>query len=285
MNAETSAAQTGPHWREGSVSSWIFATDHKRIGMLWLAVGGLGHLPRRDPRARQRAPDRPARRGPDRAGDVCQRRDDAGHAPDLRRHPSPRARSRGGHRPAPARGARAGAARPLGVRALAGRGRYRRRRALVVLEGRRSTLELDEHSEHRPRSVPPGRDRAPDGPVPDRAGDAPDGDRARRDVPWAPRTRDEQRPAAALRAVRRNLRNGSARARVDLAARERPPSARPEEPWLVRLVHRRRSQAWSTGTSGCSARPSSRSSSCRRSESPPRSWRRSTAGRSPTAVS
>lgn len=42
MNAETSAAQTGPHWREGRVSSWIFATDHKRIGMLWLAVGGLG---------------------------------------------------------------------------------------------------------------------------------------------------------------------------------------------------------------------------------------------------
>ena len=44
MNAETSAAQTGPHWREGRVSSWIFATDHKRIGMLWLAVGGLGIL-------------------------------------------------------------------------------------------------------------------------------------------------------------------------------------------------------------------------------------------------
>ncbi len=42
MNAETSAAQTGPHWREGRVSSWIFATDHKRIGMLWLALGGLG---------------------------------------------------------------------------------------------------------------------------------------------------------------------------------------------------------------------------------------------------
>ena len=44
MNAETSAAQPGPHWREGRVSSWIFATDHKRIGMLWLAVGGLGIL-------------------------------------------------------------------------------------------------------------------------------------------------------------------------------------------------------------------------------------------------
>ena len=95
MNAETSAATTGPHWREGSVSSWIFATDHKRIGMLWLAVGGLGIFARWDPRAHQRAPDRPARRGPDRAGDVCQRRDDAGHALDLRRHPPPRARSRG----------------------------------------------------------------------------------------------------------------------------------------------------------------------------------------------
>ena len=40
----------------------------------------------------------------------------------------------------------------------------------------------------------------------------------------------------------------------------RPPPARPEEPGLVRLVHRQRRAAWSTGTSGCSARPSSQSS-------------------------
>ena len=42
MNAETSAANTGHHWRGGRISSWFFATDHKRVGMLWLAVGGLG---------------------------------------------------------------------------------------------------------------------------------------------------------------------------------------------------------------------------------------------------
>lgn len=42
MNAETSAAKTAPHWRDGRVSSWIFATDHKRIGTLWLTVGGFG---------------------------------------------------------------------------------------------------------------------------------------------------------------------------------------------------------------------------------------------------
>lgn len=44
MNAERSAAKPGAQWREGRFSGWVFATDHKRLGMLWLGVGGVGLL-------------------------------------------------------------------------------------------------------------------------------------------------------------------------------------------------------------------------------------------------
>lgn len=44
MNPGTSTTSTAPHWRAGRFSSWIFATDHKRVGMLWLAVGGTALL-------------------------------------------------------------------------------------------------------------------------------------------------------------------------------------------------------------------------------------------------
>lgn len=42
MNAESPTATTSPGWTQGRFSRWIFATDHKVIGGLWLAVGGFG---------------------------------------------------------------------------------------------------------------------------------------------------------------------------------------------------------------------------------------------------
>jgi heme/copper-type cytochrome/quinol oxidase subunit 1 len=45
VNPETtSAAPTTPHWIRGRFSRWIFATDHKMVGLLWLTVGGIGIL-------------------------------------------------------------------------------------------------------------------------------------------------------------------------------------------------------------------------------------------------
>ncbi len=41
MNAETSG-KTAPKWLGGRFSGWVFTTDHKRVGMLWLGVGGFG---------------------------------------------------------------------------------------------------------------------------------------------------------------------------------------------------------------------------------------------------
>jgi cytochrome c oxidase subunit 1 len=41
VNADTSAAPSTPQWLRGRFAGWIFATDHKRVGALWLAVGGL----------------------------------------------------------------------------------------------------------------------------------------------------------------------------------------------------------------------------------------------------
>ena len=43
MNAETPVT-SAPPWIRGRISGWVFATDHKRVGALWLAVGGLGLL-------------------------------------------------------------------------------------------------------------------------------------------------------------------------------------------------------------------------------------------------
>jgi cytochrome c oxidase subunit 1 len=42
VNADTSAATTGPSLLRGRFAQWIFATDHRRVGTLWLAVGGTG---------------------------------------------------------------------------------------------------------------------------------------------------------------------------------------------------------------------------------------------------
>lgn len=44
MNAGTSTTNAAPRWHAGRFSGWIFATDHKRVGMLWLAVGGTAIL-------------------------------------------------------------------------------------------------------------------------------------------------------------------------------------------------------------------------------------------------
>ncbi len=42
MNVDTSAAPTSPSWLRGRFSRWIFATDHRRVGTMWLSVGGFG---------------------------------------------------------------------------------------------------------------------------------------------------------------------------------------------------------------------------------------------------
>lgn len=42
MNAESPAASAAPPWLRGRVSRWIFATDHRHVGVLWLALGGVG---------------------------------------------------------------------------------------------------------------------------------------------------------------------------------------------------------------------------------------------------
>jgi heme/copper-type cytochrome/quinol oxidase subunit 1 len=42
MAIETTTAHTAPHWLRGRVSRWVFATDHKHVGLLWLAVGAIG---------------------------------------------------------------------------------------------------------------------------------------------------------------------------------------------------------------------------------------------------
>jgi cytochrome c oxidase subunit 1 len=33
--------RTGPDWLRGRIAGWLFATDHKRIGILWLAIAGI----------------------------------------------------------------------------------------------------------------------------------------------------------------------------------------------------------------------------------------------------
>ena len=33
--------RTGPDWLRGRFAGWLFATDHKRIGILWLAIAGI----------------------------------------------------------------------------------------------------------------------------------------------------------------------------------------------------------------------------------------------------
>lgn len=41
MSAETPVAQSAPRWQRGRVSGWVFATDHKQIGVMWLAVAAV----------------------------------------------------------------------------------------------------------------------------------------------------------------------------------------------------------------------------------------------------
>lgn len=41
MSTETPVAPTAPRWQRGRVSSWVFATDHKQLGVMWLVVAGV----------------------------------------------------------------------------------------------------------------------------------------------------------------------------------------------------------------------------------------------------
>src|SRR3954454_14907881 len=36
-----STHHSGSEWLRGRFAGWIFATDHKRIGILWLAIAGV----------------------------------------------------------------------------------------------------------------------------------------------------------------------------------------------------------------------------------------------------
>ncbi len=42
--SQTGAAAQSSRWLRGRVTSWVFATDHKRIGILWLLVAGIAAL-------------------------------------------------------------------------------------------------------------------------------------------------------------------------------------------------------------------------------------------------
>lgn len=44
MTTGTQTRPSTPQWQRGRVSSWVFSTDHKRIGVLWLGVAGVAAI-------------------------------------------------------------------------------------------------------------------------------------------------------------------------------------------------------------------------------------------------
>ena len=91
--SQTGASAQSSRWLRGRVTSWVFATDHKRIGILWLLVAGIAAVMAAILARLHRSPDRDGRRLASRQRDLRVGPDDGGDAPPVLRARSPGHRS------------------------------------------------------------------------------------------------------------------------------------------------------------------------------------------------